>query len=155
MLKLIRSILSFDYFNALSTVIQWLSACVRLRHRHHQRGMEEEEDDASVQTSASASKQPASPQCHTPIATDTPYSSPGGEEKKDEPMLHRERSDGSVYEVPLNDDVGENDVQLQPPPIQRLSAKHAKNAKRKDALEVSLVFRSLGDTLVLTVLTLL
>lgn len=145
MLKLVRSILSFDYFNALSTVMQWLSACVRLRHKHHQGGAEEEEDDVSVQTSASPSKHPASPQFRTPIATDIPPVSPGGEEKKDEPFLHRERSDGSVYEVPLNDDLGENDVQLQPPPIQRLSAKHAINVKRKDALEVSFVVRCLGD----------
>jgi hypothetical protein len=157
MLKLIRSILSFDYFNALSTVFQWLSACVRLRHKHHQgRVVEEEEDDASVQTLASTTKQPASPLFRTPVATDTPNASPSGEEKKDEPLLHRQRSDGSVYEVPLNDNVGENDVQLQPPPpIPRLSAKHAKHAKRKDALEVRFVVLLFGRYSCMTVLTFL
>jgi hypothetical protein len=132
MLNLIRSIISYDYFNALSTVVQWLSAFVRLRHRHHE-GAEEEDDDVSVQTSTSNTKQPVSPQFRTPIAPDSPTVSPVVEEKKDEPFS-RQHSDGSVYEVPLND-VAENDVQLQPPPIPRLSAK---KAKRKDALEVRL-----------------
>jgi hypothetical protein len=132
MLNLIRSIISFDYFSALSTVVQWLSAFLRLRHRH-QKGVEEEDDDVSVQTSASHTKQPASPQFRSPIAPDTPSVSPGLEEKKDEPFL-RQRSGGSVYDVPL-DYMAENDVPLAPPPVPRLLSK---KAKQKDALEVRL-----------------
>lgn len=145
-LDLIKSILSYEYFKAAMTVIRWLTTCIRLRRRQEEYEPEEEEDDDDDASRSSV----------TPVSvTNSPFQSPTTapqvpvspiqEEKKDMndglPPFVRQKSDGSVYEVPLNDAIGngESDVgseqPVAPPSIPRLVSQKRTSVKRKDALE--------------------
>ena len=154
-LDLLRSLLSFDYINAVFTVVRWLKTCIRLRHQQHttvepaEEEEEDDDDDASRSTAATYSSAtqrtsvPSSPynageEEKKGFASLTNSPEPSAflqEEKKDmrEPFP-RHQSGGSVYEVPL-DDLGESDVG-EPPLMPRLPTAKKSGLKRKDALEV-------------------
>ena len=142
-LDLIRSILSYEYWNAATTLFRWLTMCIRIRRRQQGEPEEEDEDDddASQETDR-ASLDPTNSPFHSPKAGNDPVPvSPREEEKKDmnDVPYHQQKSECSVYHVPLND-VGESDVgekPVAPPCIPRLTSSQKKSGiiKRKDALE--------------------
>lgn len=145
-LDLIRSILSYEYWNAAMTLLRWLTACIRLRRRHHddsEEEEEEEEDDASRSSIATNREHSNSPLFRSPVTANDTANSVYIEEKKDmhDASHEHERSNASIYEVPLKD-LGESALDEKdepvplPPSIPRLtSQKKGGVLKRKDALE--------------------
>ena len=146
-LDLIRSILSYEYWNAAMTLLRWLTACIRLRRRHHDDSEEEEEeedDDASRSSVVTNRELSNSPLFRSPVAATDTANDLYIEEKKDmhDVSHEQEKLNSSIYEVPLND-LGESSVlgekddsALLPPSIPRLtSQKKGGVLKRKDALE--------------------
>lgn len=140
-LDLIRSILSYEYWNAAMTLIRWLRMCIRIRKRQQGEPEDEDDDDDDAsQATGRASLDPTNSPFHSPRAGNDPVS-PIQEEKKDMndvPYDQQQKSEGSVCHVPLND-VGESDVgekPVPPPSFPRLgSQKKSGIIKRKDALE--------------------
>ena len=138
-LDLIRSILSYEYWNAAMTVIRWLVMCIRLRRRQHDVEDEEEDDDDMSRCSTSRASLTNSP-FRSPHGdpADISHISPIQEEKKEmhDGPYERKKSSESVYEISLND-VGESAVgekTLLPPSIPRLTSQN-RSGKRRDALE--------------------